>query len=1090
MSLAEVVVKRKVTVVMLTMGMVVIGVISYLRLPQELFPPISFPQITIVTEYANAAPEEIETLITRPIEESVSSVAGLKRLESTSREGRSTIKVSFNWGQDVDFAALAVREKIDVVKERLPKEASDPVVLKFDPLSRPIMLLSVTGDHLQPIQLKKLTEKIFKDNLEKVEGVASAAISGGADREIFVNIDQARLDANHLSILEVIDQIEKANVTYPAGSIKKGLYEYLIRTVGEFRSVKEIGYSVAGVDTVKKFKREDTSFLEKGESGPRSTLDSLREEVQKKMLEKRLVLVRDIADVVDGVAEKTSISRHNGSENVSIAIQKQANANTIQVVDRVKKTLDFLKDDIDSHGLHYDIIYDHSIFIRQSLSDLSSDAISGSQMAFIVLLMFLRAFMASVYITITMPLTIIGTFFLMSIGHITINTMSLCGLSLGAGMIIDTSIVILENIVRLRQQGVDKLTAAVKGTEEMVFPVLTSHGTTIAVFLPLIVFVPGIPGQLFRDLSWAIVYSQLVATVLTLAVLPLMSLYMNVKNTHYEPVNWTKFFEKHTVPKEIPVGKKLRFVALVLLVAFGVCGSAFVIFPHLEREVLPKMDQGQFMVKVDMPLGTRLEITDRVCQRIEKALGEIPEVKDVAVTIGAEKSSKSQVSLDTLRPSQALILVTLKKDRKRPSADVMRDIQEKSKNLNLEAAAVDFILQESEFAFAEGGNKPIQIEIKGYEYKNMIGLMEQVKSKLSDITGVMNIQDDLGKTSPETKVYIDKKRAALYAISALDISLIAKAALGGVVPTQYREAGKEYDILVRLSEKDRKNVHRLGDLLLYSKVLDSMLPLKEVASIQQNESPSEIKRMDQERTIVVSAEIDNKVAKNNVVLGEVQEMLKNMQISPDSGMSVNLSGKTREIKESFEKMIFAFVLAFALVYMIMAAQFESFIQPLIIMITVPLAMFGVVLALIFTHTSVNVISALGMIILVGTVVNNGIVLIEYINTLRAEGYSVEEAAWTSSKVRTRPIIMSALTAVIGLVPLALGIGEGSEMRAPMAVSMMGGLLSSTFLTLIVLPAFYILVTRLTGSFEIEDEEEEEQEGEGGTELLPPQGETS
>jgi HAE1 family hydrophobic/amphiphilic exporter-1 len=331
---------------------------------------------------------------------------------------------------------------------------------------------------------------------------------------------------------------------------------------------------------------------------------------------------------------------------------------------------------------------------------------------------------------------------------------------------------------------------------------------------------------------------------------------------------------------------------------------------------------------------------------------------------------------------------------------------------------------------------------------------------LGQIKGVINIQDDIGQTSPETKLDIDKKRAALYGISALDISLTAKAALGGVVATQYREAGREYDILVRLSEKDRQNVDNLNNLLLYSHVLDTLIPLKEVASIRKSMGPSEIKRLDQERTVLVSAEIDKGV-KSKDILDQVQVMLKNMNISPDTGMQVELSGKAREVKESLTRVIFAFTLATLLVYMIMAAQFESFAQPMIIMITVPLAMFGVVLSLVLTGTSVNVISALGMIILVGTAVNNGIVLIEYINQLRGEGRSVEEAALESAKVRTRPIIMSMLTSVIGLIPLALGLGEGAELRAPMAITMMGGLISSTFLTLIVIPCFYILLTRFT-----------------------------
>lgn len=1060
MSLAKVVVTRKVSIVMLTLGLIVIGIVSFLRMPQELFPPINFPQVTIVTEYPNAAPEEIETLITRPIEESVGSVAGLKRVESVSREGRSTVKVAFNWGQDVDFAALAVREKIDTIKERLPKESGDPIVLKYDPLSRPILILSVTGTNLPPIQLKQLTEKMIKDNLEKVEGVASAMVSGGASRMIYVNIDQGRLQANHLSLLEVIESIEKTNVSYPAGSIKKGLYEYLIRTMGEFRSVKEIGYAVAGVDNVQKTKREDTSFLEKGNTGPRDTLDTLREEVQRQMLEKRLVLVRDIAEVVDGAAEKTSISRHNGQENISIQIQKQASGNTIQVVNNVRKTLELLNEDIVSRGIRYEIIYDHSVFIRKSLEDLTADAQSGAVLTFIVLLIFLKSFLPALAATLSIPITIIGTFFLMSLSGITLNTMSLGGLALGAGMIVDTSIVVLENIFRRRQLGESPVEAAIAGTDEVVLPVITSNATTIAVFMPLIVFVPGIPGQLFKDLSWAIIHSQIISTILPLTILPLVSIYMKVKAGTYKPLAWNRFLEKRLVGPDIPVKKKMRFAALVLLVAFGVSASSFFIFPMLEKEVLPKVDQGQFIVKVDMALGTRLEVTDRVCRRFEEILKEIPEVEGVAVTVGSEKGSRGQVQIDTLRPSQALILVTLKKDRKRPSSDVVVELMKDSKELDLEGGNVDFVLQESEFAFAEGGNKPILIELKGYDFTQMGQLMERVKGAISKIPGVVNLQDDMSKTSPETKLNIDRRRAALYGISALDISLITKAALGGVVATQYREGGKEFDILVRLDEQDRANIENLNDLLLYSRVLDALITLKEVAVIEKSFGPSEIKRLDQDRTIIVSAEIA-KEYKSKDVLPKVQAALRDLDLRPESGMQVSLSGKAKEVKENFGKVMFAFILAVLLVYMILAAQFESFVQPATIMLTVPLAFSGILVALALTHNTVNVISALGAIILVGTAVNNGILLIETINSLRAEGMDVEEAAMEAAKSRTRPIIMSLLAALMGSLPLALGLGEGAELRAPMAVSMMGGQISSTFLTLIVVPCFYILITRFS-----------------------------
>jgi len=1037
MSLAEFSVQKKVTVVMCTLGMLLLGFISFTRLPQELFPPITFPQITIITNYANAAPEEVETLISRTIEEAVGSVAGLKRVESISREGRSTVTVSFNWGQDVDFAALAVREKIDLIKERLPKESDDPVVLKFDPLARPIMILSVSAPNLTPIQLKVYAEKIFKDNLEKVDGVASASISGSVEREILVAVDSARLEANHLSLTNVVKSIEDANISYPAGSIKKGLYEYLIRTVGEFRSVKDLEFAVVGADTIKANRKEDTSFLERGSKGPRETIDALREEVERNLLEKRLVLVRDIAAVTDGIAERTSVSRLNGKENIAISIQKAASANTIQVIDRVQKALAFLKPDMETRGLNYSIIYDHSIFIRKSLEDLGNDAMSGAVLAFIVLLLSLKAIGASLVVMLSVPVSVMATFFLLSMTGITLNTMSLGGLALASGMIVDASIVVLENIFRHRQLGATPYDAAVKGAGEVTWPVITSNATTIAVFVPLIVFVPGIPGQLFKDLSWAIIHSQIISTLVPLTVVPMLSIYLKVKKEKEgeEPVwHWTKPLDKFIL-SAATIPARVRNAGIMLISVFSLCSLSFFIFPLLEKEVLPKIDQGQFILRVEMPLSTRLE-----------------------VTIGSEKSGKGQVQVDTLRASEGIILVTLEKERKRPSADVVHDLNEEAKKLNLEGGEVDFVLQESEFAFAEGGSKPISLEVRGYDFQQMSELVGKIKSDLKKIPGVINVQDDMAQSAPETRLNIDKRRAALYGISALDISLTGKAAIEGVVSTQYREAGKEYDIRVRLSDNDRNNIENLGNLLVHSEVLDSLIPLKEVASIERTMGPSEIKRVDQERAVVVTAEIE-KTARSSDVLPAVQTTLANLKIAPESNLQVRVSGKAKEMKESFSKVLFAAILAAMLVYMLMAAQFESFAQPMIIMITVPLAMFGVLIALLISGNSVNVISALGMIILVGTVVNNGIVLVEYINQLRSEGMEVEEAALEASRVRTRPIIMSALSAVIGLIPLALGLGEGAALRSPMAVAMMGGSLSSTVLTLVVLPCFYIVVTR-------------------------------
>ncbi len=1060
MNLAEFSVQKRVTIVMATIGLLLLGILSFKRLPQELFPPLNFPQITVVTEYTNAAPEEIETLITKPIEEALSSVAGLKRLESVSREGRSTVIISFDWGQDIDFAALAVREKIDLVKERLPKESEDPVVLKFDPLSKPVMILSVTGKDLDPVRLKLLTEKMLKDNLEKIDGVASAAISGGVNREILVEIDQARLQANHLSLLQVIESIEEANVSYPAGSIKKGLYEYLIRTKGEFGSVKEIEYAVAGVDTVKEYKKEDTGFLERGDQGPRDTLDSLRKEVEKGLLEKRLVLVRDISNVVDGFAEKTSISRYNNKENIAISIKKQANANTIKLVDKIRETLTTLDEDLRIRGIQYEIIYDHSIFIRQSLENLLSEAISGGVLAFIVLFLFLRAPGPSFLVTLSIPVTVVGVFFLMAVSGITINIMSLGGIALGVGMIVDTSIVVLENIFRRRQLGDGAEEGAIQGTSEVIWPVVASNLTTIAVFFPLIVFVPGIPGQLFKDLSWTVIYSQILSTIVPMTVVTMLSIYLKVKQEEVKYIPWTRPMEERVLAK--PNEKSQNwFLGKIVAIVAALFVAAIVAMPMLESEVLPKVDQGQILINLDMPLGTRLEETDRVTKLIEGVIDTVPETDSVAVTIGSEKTKSGEVQLETLRPSQAIILLTLSKERKRSSADVIQQLQEGVEKLQLVDAKIDFIQHGSQFAFADSGGKPIILEVRGYDFVIMEELVKKIKQGLRDIPGVHTVQDDMGEPSPETKLNIEKRRAALYGISALDISLTAKAAIEGVVATQYREKGREIDVRVQLAERDRDDISNLRNLLIYSQVLDALIPLKEVAEIERGYGPSEIRRLNQERTTIVTADIA-KEADTKLVFAQIQQLLTGMEVPED--FQVVISGKVREVKENFAQMIFAFILSILLVYMIMASQFESFVQPFIIMFTVPLAFIGVVSALFISGTSLNVISLLGVVLLAGIVVNNGIVLIEYINQERKNGVDLVKAAVEAAKVRTRPILMSASTTIVGLLPLALGLGEGAELRAPMAVSVMGGLITSTVLTLFVIPALYVLVTRLLEHF--------------------------
>ncbi len=1061
MSLSKFAIQQRVTTVMVSAGIVFLGIISLFSIRQELFPPLTFPQITIVTEYTNAAPEEIETLITRPLEETISSTNGLRELKSISREGKSTIFASFGWNENVDFAALSVREKIDLVKERLPKEAGDPIVLKFDPLARPIMILSITGKVSQ-VDLKLMTQRMLKENLEKIEGVASATISGGLDREIQVNLDQGQLQSTGVSILGVTDAVEHSNISYPAGSIKKGLYEYLIRTVGEFKTVPEIAYTVIATDTKKPLKISSADiFLERSSRGSRETLDTLREEQGRAVNDKRLVMIRDVGTVVDTFREKTSISRYNGKENISLSIQKQGSANTVKVVERIRQELKFLQEDISARGIKVEIIYDHSIFITQAISSVRNAAIAGAIIAAFVLFPFFKSWLSTIIINIGIPISLIGTFFLFQIHGISLNTMSLAGLALGVGMMTDNSIVVVENIFRLREKGLTSSEAAIQGATEVFWPVVSSTLTTIAVFLPMVLFVPGVAGQLFKDLSWAVIYSLILSLLVSVTVIPMLSIYIKLPEGFSGSgaaalPNTLRSKVKNYFGALNPKGQNSIFLSVVGIGFFTFLVS-LVIFRSMDTEVLPKVDQGQFLLKINLPVGSRLEATDEVVKIVEQEARNIKEIENITVTIGSSSSTKAgEVSVETLRQYQALVLMNLKGKRKRSSSQVATELKERVNKYHIEKAEIEYVLQESEFDFAAAGGKPIVIEIKGYDLDTLTKLVRHVEKSAATVPGVTEILNDFGEPSPETKVEIDRKKAALFAISALDISLTAKAALEGVVATKFKEAGFEVDVRVRLEEKDRKDLSQIGELLVYSKTLETPVSVKDVARIKQGYGPSEIRRKDQIRTITITAAI-MKGYKEKKVLEKLSRQLEKIDVPKD--YTIDLTGKAREVGEAFRRITFATALALILNYMIMAAQFESFLHPFIIMFTVPLALIGVAIALLITGTALSVISLLGILILGGNVVNNAIVLIDFINQSRREGMELVEACIESVFVRYRPIIMSTVTTVVGLIPLALGIGDGAELQAPLAIGMIGGLTSATFFTLCVIPSVYVLVTR-------------------------------
>lgn len=1015
---------------MLVAGVIIFGTVSLMLLPQELFPQIVYPQLTVVTPYANAAPEEIETLITKPIEEAVGTVAGVKKITSVSKEGLSMVIAEFGWNQNINFAALGMREKIDLIKERLPRDAEEPIVLPYNPYDRPILILSVTSSsERSPVSLRDITRKMIKDEVEKVEGVASATISGGLEREIQVDIDQDKLEARNIPIMDVSKAVSNANLNYPAGTIKESFYEYLIRTLGEFEKVSdinEIGLQ-QGISDEELYKQDTSGQVAKGQISR----------------DKRLIYLKDVATVTDGIKERTSYSRYNENENISISIQKQALGNTVKIINRVKKKIVDLKSDLPK-DINISIVYDQSTFIKSSINGVWDAAWQGSLLVLVVLFYFLRNIWSALIVTFTIPISVMATFSLMYFSGISINMMSLGGIAFGVGSLVDAAIVVIENIFTHREKGLSPKEAAIIGAEEVAIAVAGSVLTTVVVFLPLI-FVIGITGQILKDFALTVTFSLLVSWVAAITIIPLLAS-RGIKISKEEPKAIKDLRNFYSRLNEAFINKRGRYLLLTFIIFLG----ALLIFSILDKELMPKVDQSQFVIKIDMPAGTKLVVTNKISEKIEKILREFPDVDSINVTVGSTQESSTRNVLERLGSNQAEIVVNLKAKRKLKSAQIVQLIKNKLSVVRLEGAKIEYVLQENVLATGMQAQAPVAIEIKGNDLAELENLTIKIQDMLAKINGIYGIKNNLAEPAPETKIYIDKDKAAMYGLSVSDIAQTAIVALKGVPSTKFKEKGQEYDIRVRLREQDRNNFSKLGRIQLQSP-LGVSVPLESVSTFGRGKGPSEIRRINQERVVSVYANIYNRPLKD--VYTDINAAIKNMSIPKN--YFVKLTGESEEMKASFDSLKNAIIAIILLVYMIMAALFESLWQPFIIMFTIPLSLIGVALGLFGTNTSISVYVLIGIGTLGGIVVDNAIVLMDYINLLRSRGMSERDAAKAASGARLRAILMTALTTILGLIPMAFLGGEGAELRRPMAITVMSGLLVATFLTIVVIPTIYL-----------------------------------
>ena len=1053
MKLVDVATKRRVTIVMFTIAIVLFGFVSLSRLKVNLLPELSYPTITVRTELSGAAPVEIENLLTKPIEETVGVIKNVRQVRSVSRSGQSDVILEFVWGTDMDISGIDVREKIDILE--LPLEADRPLLLRFDPSSEPIQRIALTftteaandqEDQQRLRALRRYAEDQLKNDLEAVEGTAAVKVSGGLEDEIEILADQEKLAQLGISISTVASRIRAENVNLSGGRLEEGSQRYLVRTINEFQTVEEIAEAII------------------------ATPDG------------RPVYLKDIASVKRGFKEREAITRIGKRESVELAIYKEGDANTVQVARRVSAKLESMKDQL-LPGTELTLVSDQSVFISQAIGQVRSAALLGGLLAVLVLYAFLRDARATFIIGLAIPISIIGTFVAMYASNISLNIMSLGGIALAVGLLVDNSIVVLENIVRKKEQGKDVLTAAREGTSEVATAVSAATLTTVAVFFPM-VFISGIAGQLFRDQALTVTFALLFSLLVALTLIPMLAAlgaeprFSDMKDEReasrftravawivrgfaivfgligkltgliVRPLVWVfqGFYELLARIYPAVLAWTLRHRFVVVLLSVVVFAVTMLLVPRLGSELIPQLSQGEFSVRIRLPAGTPLSETDRMLRAVQDSTQGVEGLDltfSVAGTGNRLDASPVDAGENTGELSIRLASGATRQDEDRAMATMRANLQQ------IPGVEYEFA-RPALFSF----RTPLEIEISGYDLADLATVGENVKQQLAESPRFADIKSNIEEGNPEIQIVFDHEKAARLGLVVRDVADKVVSKVRGEVATRYTWRDKKIDVLVRSVDTRKASLADIEQLIINPES-DRPIPLKAIADINTAMGPAEIRRRDQERVAVISANLN--YGDLATAVAEVEGILQSMVMPV--GTSAIVTGQSEEMRDSFRSMLFTLAMAIFLVYLVMASQFESLLHPLVIMFTIPLALVGAVLALFLTGTTVNIVVFIGLIMLAGIVVNNAIVLVDLINQLREEGMERTAAIIEAGRSRLRPILMTTLTTALGLLPMALGFGEGSEVRAPMAVTVIGGLIVSTFLTLLVIPVVYSLIDR-------------------------------
>jgi len=1075
MKLARIAVDRPVTMYMFYFAVILLGAVSLGELAVDLLPDISYPRLSVITNYAGVAPEEIETLITAPLESQVSRIPGLRRVESISKEGVSFLTLEFDWGTDMDFTMLHTREQLDNARDRFPEDAESPTIIPLDPQSRPIMTLAVSGDRTL-LELKELSEDLIKPRLEQIEGVGSAEITGGVEREIQVQADPQKLALYGLTIDDVARRVDAFNRNLQGGTIRKGTFKYALRVVGEFESLEEIG---------------EIGLLVTKEGG--------------------VVRLRDVATVRDGIEERQGMTRLDGAESIGLLVRKESGANTVKVTKLVREVLAQIR--AENAGISLSVVNEQAKTIEDAIGAVKDELIQGAVLAFLTLLIFLQEWKTPLIIGTVIPISIIGTFSLLFFGDITLNIMSLGGLALGVGMLDDCAVVVSENIFRHRTLGKGLKEAAYIGTKEVGPAVVSTALTTIVVFLPVI-YVHGVAGQLFKDTALTVTFALLASLLVSLTLIAtLQSREFDFGISTEGRWRWTWGLRKvWGRPKALAaplqglrwlvyaVFKGVGFV-LNALVSFIVQLAAFVAhylglpfrpllkiafagfnkvygrfierykrfltwsLDHkgrvmtgtllffaivfalgglIRRELMPRMETTTFELDLKMPVDFSFEQTTEMAVMLETLIRGLSPVQTVLSQVGIV--SGMETADPAISVNSARVFVEVGKPRElEPVLDAAR-----RRLAQFPDIAYTIIREQSTVSqFLALSTAEIGLQVKGRDLDRLKEIAADLVARISAIPGVADVATNIGEGKPEFKVTVDKEALRRYpGLSPTTIGNFLVSAVRGQVATQFREMEKKYNILVRLEDASRENIERLlGETLPFE---GKLVPLRDLVSYEVVRGPREIRRENQEREVLVTANLKGR--KISQVTPAIDKAIASVRLPAD--YRVVWSGEREEMSRSFRSLVLALLLAALLTYMIMAAQFESLVHPFIVMFTLPMGAAGAIVALLLTGQTFNVISIIGMVVLIGIVVDNATVKIDYTNQLRRGGMPLREAVEEGSHVRLRPILMSTGSTLVGLIPMALALERGAELMQPLAIVVIGGLLFSTFLTLILIPVIY------------------------------------